>query len=469
MAFRRDDSAVGQVVAMLAAGAVFFATVGALLLAANEAGTNASPADTAAKRVEASGLADLLVTSPGVGWSGGADHLSRLGLGATNGSGLAQSSLDALKGGMASSSANGKVDYPEALASLGLDAGGESGFHIRIYPVTPLQGATPKVAYIADWTSLVTVKVAWTTAPAQMPTQANVQLNLSMAANTVKERQALRDVGARFYDRVYVTPATPTILIDYPNPLPDPPMLTALSLPLLEGDVYPDSKTYLDSVLPGRLTRDRYDVLVVGSGVDHSTLNGNAVKTAVKNWVLAGGSLVVLGSDEKSTAWLNPLLEAGVATVNGAPIAPDVSHPLLKEPNLLSWTAYSTHGQAWEIEADDGIGAYQDFSHVVLQGGNDVLAVSKQATFGQGQVILTTYRARDVAVAQGQAEADHLTENMMTYSDRSRLYLDYGGMVPTDQPVSLAVRESWIWDSVFGQVPVRIEVLAWGPVANEQG
>jgi hypothetical protein len=374
--------------------------------------------------------------------------------------------MDALKGGTASSASNGKVDYPEALASLGLDPSGDSGFHIRIYPVSTLQGATPKTAYIADWTSLVTVKVASSTPQSQMPSEANVQLNLSMAANTIKERQALRDVGARFNNRVYVTTTTPTILVDYPNPLPDLPMLTVLNVPLLEGDVYPDSKTYLDSVLAGRLTRDRYDVLVIGSGVDHSTLNGGAVKTAVKNWVLAGGSLVVLGSDEKSTAWLSPLLNAGVATVNGAPVAPDVSHPLLKEPNVLAWTAYDTKGQAWDIQASGGVAAYQDFSHVVLQGGDDALAVSKQAAFGQGQVILTTYRARDIAVAQGQTEADHFTENMLSYSDRSRLYLDYGGTVPVDQPVSLAVRESWVWDPVYGQVPERIEVLAWGPVAD---
>jgi hypothetical protein len=474
MAFRRDESALGQVVALLAAGAVFFATVGALLLASNEAGTDANSANAAAKRVEARSLADVLVGSPGVGWAGGADHLSRLGLGATNGSGLQQSSMDALKGAVEQSQAsNGKVDYDEALGSLGLDPAGDSGFHIRIYPLGSLHGATPKVAYIADWTSLVTVKVQST--DSNKAASANVQLNLTMAANTVKERQALRDAGARFTDRVYITTTTPTILVDYPGILPDLPLLTVLNVPLLEGDVYPDNKPYLESTIggaggvPTRLTRDRYDVLVVGSGVDHSTLNSNGIKTAVKNWVLAGGSLVVLGSDEKSTAWLNPLFNAGVATVNGAPTAPDVSHPILKEPWVLGWTAYATQGQAWDIQSGGGVAAYNDFSHIVLQGGDDALAASKQAAFGQGQVILTTYRARDIAVAQGQTEADHFMENMLSYSDRSRLYLDYGGTVPTDQPVSLAVRESWIWDPLYGQVPERIEVLAWGPVAGEDG
>jgi hypothetical protein len=467
----RDESGVGQVVAMVTAGAVFFATLGALLLATNQVATDRSPSDTAAKRMEARSLADILVSSPGVGWTGGPDGLQRLGLSASNGSGLDQASLDALRGGMAASTANGKVDYPDALASLGLDPAGQSGFHLRIYPVglDTLHGqamSNLKVAYVADWTSLVTVKVAWTTPQSEMSAQANVQLNLTMAANTVKERQSMRDLGVKFTDRIYVTTTTPTILVDYPDPLVDLPMLTVLNVPLLEGDVYPDSKAYLDSVLAARLTRARYDVLVVGSGVDHSTLNSNDVKTAVRAFVLNGGSLVVLGSDEKSTAWLNPLLNAGVATVNGAPVAPDVSHPLLKEPWVLAWTSYDSKGQAWDIKDSGGVAAYQDFSHVVLQGGDDVLTVSKQAAFGQGQVILTTYRARDIAVAQGQTEADHFFENMLSYTDRTRLYLDYGGTVPADQPVSLAVRESWLWDSIYGQVPVRIEVLAWGPLGE---
>lgn len=463
-----DHQAMGQVVALLAAGAVFFATLGALLLAANQVASDASPSASAAKRVEAGSLADILVGSPGVGWSGGPDALGRLGLGATNGSGLQQSSIDALRGGMAETVANGKVDYPDALESLGMDRDGiEAGFHVRIYPVglDTLHGkamSNLKVAYLADWTSLATVKVQST--DSDKAASANVQLNTSMAANTIKERQALKDLGVKMTNRVYVTTTTPTILVDYPGILPDLPLLTVLSVPLLEGDVYPDSKTYLDTVLADRLTRARYDVLVVGSGVDHSTLNSGPVKTAVKNWVLAGGSLIVMGSDEKSTAWLNPLLNAGVATVNGAPIAPDVSHPLLKEPWILSWTSYNSKGQAWDIQESGGVAAYQDFSHVVLQGGDDVLTVSKQAAFGLGQVILTTYRARDIAVAQGQVEADHFLENMLSYTDRSRLYLDYGGTVPADQPVSLAVRESWLWDGVYGQVPVRIEVLSWGPV-----
>jgi hypothetical protein len=282
-----------------------------------------------------------------------------------------------------------------------------------------------------------------------------------MNANTLAERQALRSLGVDFTDRVYITAATPTILVDYPAPLPDLNLLsTVLHITLLEGDVYPDSKTYLEAVLAGRLSQ--YDVIIVGSGVDHGNLVKNEIKNGFRDWVVAGGTLVVLGSDEKSTAWLNPLLNVGVSTVNGAPTAPDVSHPLLKEPNELDWTAYDTYDQGWDIQASGAVGAYDDFSHVVIADGEDVLAVSKQASFGDGRVILTSYRPRDISTSLGANETKDFFENMVSYADRSDLYLDYGGTVPADQPVALAVRQSWLWDEVYGQVPVRIEVLAWG-------
>jgi hypothetical protein len=223
--------------------------------------------------------------------------------------------------------------------------------------------------------------------------------------------------------------------------------------------VYPDHRTYLKEVL----TDDRlalYDVLVVGSGVEHAFLLDK--KEDIRDWVLAGGTLIVLGSVDKSTAWLNPLLNVGVDTVNGAPTAPDIAHPLLKEPNELAWTSYDSHGQGWDIQESGAVAAYDDFSHVVIQDGEDVLAVSKEASFGEGRVILSTFYAGDVAQTISLAEATAFLENMVTYSDRSALYLDYGGEVPADQPVALAVRQSWLWDDIYGQVPVRVEVLAWG-------
>lgn len=457
---RGDTSAVGQVVAFMTAGAIFLAAVASVLVVSRGAAKDTAISGEAAKHVQAEGLADILVASAGVGWDDGADGLERLGLMASNGSGLDPDSLEALRGAVEESTDNDKVDYEDALASLGMDADGTEGFHVRVYPVglddLELDPGL-SVAYIGDWTSLGSVKVALPVGSSEaMAVKANVELNKTMFAASIYERQALRALGVDFTDRMYITAATPTILIDYAFPLPDLPLLTVLNIPLLEGDVYPDHKQYLDIVLEDRL--ELYDIIVVGSGVDHGAFVKNEIKEGVKEWVHDGGTLIVLGSNEKSTNWLKPLLDTGISTVNGAPTAPDIAHPLLKEPNSLDWTSYDNDDQGWEIDDE----AYEDFSHVVIQDGEDVLAASKDQSFEDGRIILTTYYPRTIATDIGQAEAQAFLENMLTYADRSDLYLDYGGTVPADQPVALAVRQSFLWDDVYGQVPVRIEVLAWG-------
>lgn len=458
-----DEEATGQVISLIVAGAIFLAAVATVLVVSQGAAREAGLGETS-KRVEAASLADILVGSAGVGWDSDPDTLQRLGLLAGNGSGLDPESLEALRGAVMAASDNDKVDYEEAQRSLGMDPDGTAGFHVRIYPVGLDDLAVSpdlSLGYIGDWTSLASVKVALPVGSTEsMAVKANAQLNATMFASTISERQALRTLGVDFTDRVYITALTPTILVDYNFPLPDLPLLQVLNLPLLEGDVYPDDKSYLETVLPSRLAQ--YDVLIVGSGVDHGNLVKNTIKDGIRDWVLAGGTLIVLGSADKSTAWLNPLLNVGVDTVNGAPTAPDIAHPLLKEPNDLAWTAYDSHGQGWDIQESGAVAAYEDFSHVIIQDGEDVLAVSKQAAFGTGRVILTTYHARDIAGAISPTEASAFLENMVTYADRSLLYLDYGATVPADQPVALAVRQSWLWDDVYGQVPVRIEVLAWG-------
>lgn len=476
---QRDDEAVGQVVTLMVAGAIFLAAVGTVLVVSQSASNEPSEAREATKEIQAAGLADILIGSTGIGWSSDPDGLQRLGLLNGNGSGLDPDSLEALRGALSSSTDNEKVDYEDALVSLGMDPDDAAGFHLRIYPVglEELEVSHDlRVAYIVDWPLLAQVKVSPPVLDEESAAvKANVALNASASSEDPSkvlfsnyERQAIRDLGMEFTNRVYINAtvslsgsSTPMVVVDLPWPLSDQPLLSSpvyVNAAILEGDVYPDTKKYLETVLGGRLPL--YDVVIVGSGVDHSTLVSN--KDDFSEWVLDGGTLIVLGSADKSTAWLNPLLNVGVDTVNGAPTAPDIAHPLLKEPNELAWTSYDSHGQGWDIQENGAVSAYEDFSHVIIQDGEDVLAVSKEGSFEEGRVILTTYLPYDIAETISLTEAANFLENMVTYADRSLLYLDYGGTVPADQPVALAVRQSWLWDEVYGQVPVRVEVLAWG-------
>lgn len=463
MGVREDREGNAQTISLLVASAVFIAAISAIVLSSKDANRDTSTADSAARDIEASSLADILLGSPGIGWSLGADNVERLGLGAANGSGIDPASVLALKGAMAASTANGKVDYADAQASLGLDPTGTDQFHIRMYPVgmstvydSSLSGI--RVGYIADFTSLPSVLIALGTPSELYAAQANVLLNVTMGPSTFLEREALRELGLAYTDRIYITSASPTVLVDRLL-LPDISVLTELGVPSLAGDVYPDIKAYLDANLPSSLSQ--YDILVVGGGVDHSSLTANAVKDGIRDWVLDGGTLVVMGSNSQAYQWLQPLFHSGVATVNGAAMAPDVSHPLLKEPNQLSWTSYDSHGKGWDIK-DTGSGAhYDDFSHVIVQGGEDVLAISKDGAFGEGQILLTTYLPREIAFTLGIDEAMGFIENIILYADRTNLYLEYGPAAPLGTPVSVAIRQSWLWDDELGQVPVRFEIQTW--------
>ena len=461
--FKRDDEAAGQVVAFMVGGAIFLATIAAALIATQDSHADPSPAQDSSKIVEVTGLADLLVASSGVGWDGGADGVDRLGLASSNGSGLDPASLDALRGAMEASTDNDRVDYEDALVGLGMDPAGTEGFHIRIYPLGMDElemDPTLSIGYIADFDELLDLDLMYT-APVlsqeAMAVRINADMNTTMMANTIYERQAIRALGADFTDRLYITAGAPSILINFPWPISDKQLLTVLNIPLLEGDVYPDDEDYLDVVFEDRM--ELYDVLVVGAGVDHGNLLG--FKEEIAEWVDDGGTLIVLGSADKSTAWLNPLLNTGISTVNGSPIAPDITHPLLKEPNDLAWSSYDSYDLGWDLQENGDKAVYDDFSHVVLQQGEDVLTVSKDGSFGLGRVILTTFHPRDIAASMTLAEATNFLENMVSYADRSALYLDYGGTIPTDVPVAMAVRQSYLWDEAYGQVPVRVEVLAW--------
>lgn len=455
------EDAVASTTTFVIALGLFMAAFTGVILATSDIGQDTSTPNSVADRSGAEALADVLLGSPGIGWESGADGLQRLGLLNGNLSGLDASHLQLMRGGTYDATANDLLDYDEATAGLGLAA--DENFHLRIYPPALkelLQDANLthiNAAYIGDWASLPsTSTLPLSELLAVQNTRA--QVDAAQSAISSSERQSIVTLGMNYNDFVHLATDEIDAVVDLPL-LPDIPLLDFVNDELLQGDVYPDDKQYLTDVLPSRL--DQYDMLFVGSTVDHESLTSNAVKDGIRDWVLAGGSLVVFGSDSQSFQWLQPMFSVGTTTVNGGAFAPDVSHPILLEPNELSWSDYDYHGLGWDLK-DQGSGAnYNDFQHIIQDDGEDVLAVSIDGAFGDGRVYLSTFRPGDIADVLGMAEATAFLTNIVLYDDRTHLYLEYGPTVPTDRAVSTAVRLSHLWDADLGQVPVRVEVLYW--------
>lgn len=446
----------------LVAGTLFVTAMGAVLLETSRLGFGAS--DQAAQgslERESRDLMDTLLSSPGIGWEQGADQIERLGLGAPGGRGLDPERLEALRESKIDADGqNGKVDYAEAALSLGLDPDDGTQFHIRMHPVglstimTQQSLSGLKTAYLGDWSNLPSVTADYNASMEVIVADADARLNQSAGDWPLHERAVLKVLGLSFRNHVYMEqPSEPDVFVDVAG-IEQP--ITGVVLPeYLRGDVYPDEKNYLDAVFADRLPT--YDLLVVGSGVDQSALTTAGTKYAIRDWVLAGGILMVMGSEAQNVQWLRPLFDAGVTTANGGVWAPDTDHPVLKVPDELNWGTYDNHGLAWDIDDKDK----DKFTHIVTAGNDPILAVSTDGSFGDGRLFLTTYRPGEVSDQQSIQEATSFLHNMVVYADRSDLYLEYGPGVPGGAEVAAAARVSHIPDELLGQVPVRVEVLTW--------
>jgi hypothetical protein len=216
------------------------------------------------------------------------------------------------------------------------------------------------------------------------------------------------------------------------------------------GDIFPDVKSVMNYDLVDALTDDNgdpsydYTMIIVGSDIDQNAMTSASAKTAIANWVLGGGTLMVFGSDEQNIQWLQPLFHASQDTANGGLQTPDEGHPVLHIPNDLDYGAYGYETQ-WGYNA----GAESSFTHVISTGsGGDVIAVGNPGAFGDGRVILSSYRPFDLVDDQATACAEPITadceallllHNMVTLSYRY-LYLDYGPEIPTDAAVGSTLR-----------------------------
>ncbi|MFA5862264.1 MAG: hypothetical protein WDA16_11280, partial [Candidatus Thermoplasmatota archaeon] len=189
---------------------------------------------------------------------------------------------------------------------------------------------------------------------------------------------------------------------------------TRFSASTSSGDVFGDDvngPTELPSVI------SRYDVIIIGSEASHHALSPADVKHAITAWVDAGGTLIVLGTSQDPSRWLQSEYGLALGQATGTPNAPDPVHALLTEPEALAHAGYLFRSRAWQLPVGDS------FEHVLTLGATsdggsrDTLAISRPGAFGNGTIVLTSYLPGSLASPIDADEATRLLHNLLVHSN----------------------------------------------------
>jgi hypothetical protein len=248
------------------------------------------------------------------------------------------------------------------------------------------------------------------------------------------------------------------------------------------GDIYPDIKDVMNNDLPAVLLDDKgtsspsddeatlanHNVIVVGSNVDHQVMTSAAAKESIRDWVYAGGMLIVLGSHDQAVQWLQPIFHSSIESASGGISTPDANHPVLTVPNDLDYVSYDSHGIAWDFSRPQD---EAHFTHVLLQGDEDLLALSSHGEFGSGRVLLSAFQPFDMlsgpqpecAIENLQPDCAGLMllHNLVTQS-YAGLFLDYGPLLPPDRPVGVTMRLGSVWHPELAtSVGLRVQVYVF--------
>lgn len=236
------------------------------------------------------------------------------------------------------------------------------------------------------------------------------------------------------------------------------------------GDVYPQLKKTLKDELSKRLmTGDgctgtaRYDytrVLIVGSEVDHNVLTSGDVKQCIEAWVLGGGTLLVFGSQEMNTHWLESVFHTALESSSGGISVPDASHPVLHVADDLQFTEYD-HDRAWRLKTTGAFDAESAFTRVAndAASGDAILAVGDPGAFQGGNIILTGWTPYDLGTSNDYLEGMKLVNNLLMLGYRD-LYLDYGPALPPNTEVVPAVRYVQVQHPEF-EDPIDLSVIVY--------
>jgi hypothetical protein len=162
----------------------------------------------------------------------------------------------------------------------------------------------------------------------------------------------------------------------------------------------------------------------------------------------------VFGSPDQSTQWLQSLFHVGQTSSSGGIRAPDTSHPMLTTPESLNFDQYSTSGKGWKYTG----GADDHFTDVVTQGSTPVTAISDPGDFGEGTIIMTSWRPYDLFGGGAGTSGTEGLAIMFNFlmQDYRDLFLDYGPPIPDGTSVIPAVGQSIVHHPGLGPVPLDV-------------
>ncbi len=217
-------------------------------------------------------------------------------------------------------------------------------------------------------------------------------------------------------------------------------------------------------------TASRYDALVVGSGAEHDALDDGATagvfRYMLKQWVRAGGDLLVLGTDDPETDWLAPHFATSGATAapedEVAEAASDHAHPILHTPHDLAYAAYRPRGEA--IEPSSAVFTHVLYADEVGASVEDVptLSVANANPYYNGTVVITAYSPAP-ADAMPDADEKKFIVNLLGFLRFGDLYVDWGEPIPGRVSVGSASRTMLV-DATregLGTPEVQLSMYVW--------
>jgi FlaG/FlaF family flagellin (archaellin) len=266
------------------------------------------------------------------------------------------------------------------------------------------------------------------------------------------------DYAFNSFDRVYVTdgdggvftPAPTYTYQESPASIAERAMLADLvdnfantTYNNSAGDVYMDFSSVMNDDLADNLSSNgsllNYSVLVVGSNVDQNAMTSGAATSAVRNFTVAGGLLIVLGSQAQTVGWLQQLFQSSLTTATGGLGVPDPTNPILHVPEELAYRTYPDNGVTWALANADS----QHFTNVVTRSTvapvQDTLAVSKPGNFGNGTIVLTGWELWNLTAPQDKLEAERVLYNFLNQA-YGTLFVDFGPSIPSYAEVASSSR-----------------------------